>query len=72
MPLHTRTLVQNEGRSIRPVRGLLPVREVSSPRKAAPAHVLIAPLLPRPSRLATGSLLGPNGFGPDRDGPLVA
>jgi len=23
MPLHTRTLVQNEGRSIRPVRGLL-------------------------------------------------
>jgi len=24
MPLHTCTLVQNEGRSIRPVRGLLP------------------------------------------------
>jgi len=24
MPLHTRTLVQNEGRSIRPARGLLP------------------------------------------------
>jgi len=23
MPLHTRTLVQNEGHSIRPVRGLL-------------------------------------------------